>query len=92
MARASQRMLKAGTPNEAPNRQRSSLEILSANYLDGTPSVRRTPPMPHGEASIATRRLEVTGGKDNQNLRVNPPWRLEKKAKSQERECAHLLT
>ena len=91
MASASQRMLKAGSPLDALNTCKSSSVILSPNHLDGVPSAKRSPPMPQGEASTATRRCVDGGETLSENFLVTPFGRSEKKAWSHERECEQRL-
>ena len=52
-ARASHVVLKPESPTEAPNFLRSHSVSFVANYWTGLCFSKRTPPMPHGHASVA---------------------------------------
>ena len=53
IARASHVVLNAESPLVALKRRRSASDNGQANQAEGLPAANRTPPMPHGHASVA---------------------------------------
>ena len=67
IASASQVVLKAGSPSAAFHTSKSLLVGTSASHAKGVVPSFRMPPIPHGEASVATvshRVLGATGAKE----------------------------
>eukprot|EP00974_Lingulodinium_polyedra_P057383 5521740-Lingulodinium_polyedra.AAC.1 len=65
-ASASHKVLKAGSPRDAPKRWRSTSWRMSENHATGSAPRYSTPPMPHGDASVTTMRRSAEEGRSRE--------------------------